>query len=238
MRTLCICVLRNGLSMTKPAVASILAQTEPCDILLIDNSSSDGTAQWLQAFPYKEVGRVFSISCIEQIPLAKAWNIGLGTAFRPGGWDTAWIVNNDVLFRPDTLKWLNADPRPFVTCVSVDNEAALNAPVENPSERSRNHPDFSSFRMTKEVWETVGGFDERFIGGYCEDGDYHIRCHQSGIECVCIDVPFLHYGSGTILNADPVERRRVQQNAQANRARFKDKWGCEMGSPEYYALFK
>jgi len=94
MRTLAIMVLRNGLSMTKPAVASILAQTEPCDILLIENASSDGTAQWMQTLRYP-------IACSfhrEQIPLAAAWNQGLQSAFTHG-YDAAWVVNSDVLFR-------------------------------------------------------------------------------------------------------------------------------------------
>lgn len=234
MKTLCIMALRNGLSMTKPAVQSILAQTEPCDILLINNASSDGTAQWMN--PLRDP--IMTIQLVDQIPLAAAWNLGLHVAFDRKGYGAAWVVNSDVLFRPDTLKWLNADEGPFVTCVSVDNEAALNAEVVNPSERAREHPDFSAWRMKREVWDAGFRFDERYLVAYAEDAAAHITMHRMGIKCICIDVPFLHYGSGTILNADPVEKRRVQQAASANRVRFKEQFGCEVGSPEYYAIFK
>lgn len=234
MKTLCIMVLRNGLSMTKPAVKSILAQTEPCDILLIDNASSDGTAQWMNTLHYP-------VACSflrEQIPLAAAWNMGLHIAFDRHAYDAAWVVNSDVLFRPDTLKWLNADDRPFVTCVSVRTEEQLNVEVVTPGERARPHPDFSSFRMLREVWYRGFRFDERYLGAYGEDSQGHYDLHRMGVECVCIDVPFLHYGSGTILDADPAEKRRVQVQAEKNRKLFRSINGCEIGSPEYYALFK
>ncbi len=234
MKTLCICVLRNGLSMTKPAVASILAQTEPCDILLIDNASSDGTAQWMQTLRHP-------IACSfhrEQIPLAAAWNQGLQSAFTHG-YDAAWVPNNDVLFRPDTLHWLNADPRPFVTGVGVNSLDQLNADLgPNPSARSNAHPAFSCFRMTREVWEKVGGFNEEYIGGYVEDVEFDTRMRQAGIVAVSISVPFLHYGSATIINSDPVEKHRISVNAARNRKRYKDVWGVEPGSPEYHALLE
>jgi len=90
--------------------------------------------------------------------------------------------------------------------------------------------------MKREMWEAGMKFDEDFIGGYAEDAAHDSLCRQHGFVNVCIDVPFLHYGSGTILDADPVEKRRIQQNAQRNRELFKRKWGCEVGSPEYYTM--
>ncbi len=235
MKTLCICVLRNGLSMTRPAVKSILAQTEPCDLLLIDNASNDGTAAWMRTI--EQQSNVTGVSLSEQVPLAAAWNKGLKNAFAYG-YDAAWVVNSDVLFRPDTLKWLNEDPHPFTTCVSVRTEEQLNVEVVNPSERARPNPDYSCWRMNREMWEAGMMFDEDFIGAYLEDCAHDLLCRKNGYVNICIDVPFLHYGSGTILNADPIEKRKVQQAAQRNRERFRHKWGVDAGSPEYYALLE
>jgi len=72
---------------------------------------------------------------------------------------------------------------------------------------------------------------------YCSDADYHLRMHQAGIEAYTIGIPFCHYASGTLKSATFAERNKIEQQADADRAVFEKKWGCKVGSPEYYALF-
>ncbi len=39
--------VRNGLELTKRAIVSILAQDIPVQVHVVDNHSTDGTAEWL-----------------------------------------------------------------------------------------------------------------------------------------------------------------------------------------------
>ncbi len=224
-----ITVCRNNLHLTKKAVASFRAQDVPCDILVIDNASSDGTAQWLNT---QNIPR---ISLREQISLAAAWNRALKAVWSMGR-TQGLVCNNDVELRPDAYYWLRYNGGPFVTCVSVDSVDQLNYP--NPPTTERNHPDFSAFLIRKEVTDKVGFFNEAYFPAYTEDCEFHVRCHRSGIRCICIDIPFLHHGAGTIKNCSASERAVIERGADANRERFRKTYGCLPGTKEYEKLFE
>jgi GT2 family glycosyltransferase len=228
-----IVVARNSLHLTKKAVASAAQQNIPCDILLIDNASSDGTAQWVATKP---ITRIFMI---KQAALAECWNVGLSAAWSIGR-THALVVNNDIELRADAYRLLLAHGGPFVTCVSVDSADRMG--VVNDREAvdfaPRPHPDFSAFMIHREVTDKVGWFNEDYYPAYCEDAEYHVRMHRAGVEAVCVDVPFLHHGAATVKNSDPAEKIRIQRGADVNRERFRQIYGCLPGSSEYYALFR
>jgi hypothetical protein len=169
----------------------------------------------------------------------------------------AVVCNNDIIARPDALKWLIADGGGFVTCVgSNDPEKIKPIPgafyQENPSteiipnpiylppdpSKKRPHPDFSFYLIRKWAYEKIGKFDECFAGAFAEDGSYHLRMHRAGVKAEALELPFYHYGSATVKLCDPKERKRIQVQADRNRAMFKAMYGFELGSPEYYAEFQ
>lgn len=222
-----VCVARNNVQLTKQAIKSALAQDMPCDVLLIDNASSDGTIAWAAT---RSVARV---ALREQQSLSACWNIGLYTAWRMT--KHALVINNDIQLRPDAYRLLLAHGGPFVTCVSVDDPERMNYP--EPPTTERPHPDFSCFLIRRSVTEVVGWFNEDYFPAYGEDADYHVRMHRAGVHAVCIDLPFLHYGASTLKSAEPGEQQRIRRGADANRARFKRKYGCAIGTSEYYGIF-
>lgn len=229
-----VTVARNNLHLTKKAVASALAQDIPCDVLLVDNASSDGTAQWAAT---KHLTR---ISMLQQTSLAECWNIGLAAAWSVGR-EGVLVCNNDVEIRPETVRYLSSyslhQKVPFVTCVSVNAPQQFVEPALHWSDHTREHPDFSCFYITKEVTDKVGWFNEEYFPAYCEDSEYHIRMHRAGIKAVCTDLPFLHHGAATVKHCDPAERSKIQRGADRNRERFRAVYGCLPGTPAYYALF-
>jgi len=216
--------------MTKACVQSILAQ-DIGDVWLytIDNASGDGTGQWLRSFPL----RTTVISHLQPVSLHRVWNEALTLAFDSLRLDYALIVNNDVTLRTDTYRLLVQDGGPFVTGVPVNDFAQVEH--ANPSSKSP-HPSFSCFLIRREVWKRVGRFDES-MWAWAGDLDYHLRMHALGIDAIAIDVPFLHEGSATIRHAPREEHERLCKLADADRATFERKWGCKVGSDEYYAHF-
>lgn len=241
-----ICVLYNNLSLTKAAIQSFKAQDIEggVQVLVVDNGSQqDNTVQWLATQP--------DLITIHNPTnsVAGAWNKALKWLFEPK-WmdgqplppiaDYALVMNNDVLLRPDTMRWLVADGGGFVTAVGDDSQDCLVVPeggFPEPLAKKRPHPDFSCMLIRRSTWEKVGPFDEAFRIAFGEDWDMHVRLHQAGITAECLDLPFYHIGSATVNNASPAEQRKIKTQADLNRAYFKQKHGVAGGSPEYYALF-
>lgn len=228
-----ICPVRNNIALTKKAVASFRGQdVGDLAILVINNGSRDGTAQWLMTQP--DIFRIHAKN--PGLSVAASWNRGLRFVFERQHQDHALVVNNDVELRPDTYSWLLADGGGFVTAVGVDDAEKIKPPLKIPDSKSP-HPDFSCFLIRREIYEKVGPFDENFKVAFAEDWDYHLRLHRAGITAWAINLPYLHYGSQTIRNADENEQERIGKQADANREYFFQKWGVRGGTEEYYKLF-
>ncbi len=228
-----VMVVRNGLPMTKRALASIMAQDVPVDVLVINNQSTDGSAPWLQSKP------ISVIHTDEQWSLSKCWNVALRW-FWGRGYDRALVVNSDVELLISTARLLSAHGGPFVTCVSVNTPEQLTNPILDIDElrkTERNHPDFSAYFIRKSVTDRNLWFDEEYFPAYVEDASMHVRLHRAGIPAVCISLPFLHHGASTLKTASAHDQRIIREGADRNRERFRAKYGCVPGTPAYEALF-
>ena len=158
------------------------------------------------------------------------WNEALTLVFDSLRLEYALVINNDVILRTDAYRLLRDDGGLFVTGVGVGTPEEM--AQATPTARSP-HPSFSCFLMRRECWERVGEFDEG-MWAWAGDGDYHLRMHAEGIDAASIAVPFGHEVSATIKLAEPEERDRLGKQADADRAYFKKKWGCAIGSDDYY----
>ncbi len=228
-----LCPLHNGLHLTRAALRTFLAQDVPCNVLLLDNASTDGTVPWLNGIRDE---RVLTMLMMKPLSVAASWNAMLRWVFKRE--DHAIVVNNDTLLRPDTVRHLLADGGLFVTAVGTDDPSKIDPPYHEPDPaKKRPHPDFSCFAIRKECYQRVGPFSEEYAGGYCEDADYHLRMHRAGIDAVCLDLPFYHVGAGTLKSVEHDQARKIQLRADKNRALFRKRYGVDVGSPEYYALF-
>lgn len=232
-----VCPVRDGLHYTKAAMKTFLAQDiGEVSVLFVDNASTDGTREWTWGLP----DRAHLFHFEGPLSVAASWNTALSFVFnwrREVPNSHALVVNNDVLLRPDTYRLLVEDGGLFVTAVGRNDPECVRELTPPRPDAKRPHPDFSCFLIRRECWERVGAFDERFESAYCEDSDYHVRMHRAGIQASCLDLPFYHAGAGTIKSAEPKEARRISEQADRNRALFKQIYGVGVGSPEYYRLF-
>lgn len=255
--------VRNNLHLTRKAIKTFKEQDIKggVEVLVIDNASNDGTPEWMKT--QKDLGYM---RFDPPLSVAASWNKGLRHVFAEGA-EYALVCNNDIELRPDTYRWLVADGGGFVTAVGTRDAEKIKpnpnimmsvakigiefgqavsfgeiGPIEPYYNRpnpyaTRPHPDFSCFLIRREVYEKVGPFDENFLIAFVEDQDYHVRLHEAKVQAHCIDLPFLHHGSMTIKNSDKLEIRKIQEQADKNRAYFKKKHGMAAASPEYYAFF-
>ena len=232
---LIILLCRNNIELSRDCLKSLRAQTAQCEILVIDNASTDGTKQWLRA----ERGiRVMSYE--EPVSVAQAWNDALRWGWSHD-YDEALVINNDTWLLPETYEtlscWAAADDgrtTGMVTCVSRRERSEL--VYEKPFNHSP-RPDFSAYLIQKWAWERIGGFDENCIGAFYEDNCAHAEMWLHGITAESISLPFLHHGSQTIKTADWEDRKRIMACADHNRQYFFDKYGRWPGTEGYDELF-
>lgn len=221
-----------GTTMTRSAIESVLHQDAPTHLFAVLNGATDGAQSYVQSL---DPHRVTYVSYQPQKGVSYAWNRALEWVFGRGA-ESVLVVNNDIVLRPDTYRLLLADGGEFVTGVGSSDPKCI-AELSVPTTASRPHPDFSCFLIRRSTWERIGQFDESMVN-YCSDGDMHLRLHRSGIEAYCIDLPFYHRASGTLKELDAVAQAVLQNQAEDDRKAFERKWGCAMGSPEYYAMFQ
>lgn len=221
------------MTLTRKALKTFKAQDiGEVMIIVINNASTDGTNEFLQT--QRDVATMYFDP---PLSVAESWNRALTFVFKAGA-EYAFVVNNDTELRSDAYRLLVEDGGGFVTAVGTRDPEKIKPPYSVPNpEAKRDHPDFSAFLIRREVYERVGPFDECFKIAFCEDASYHVRMHRAGVHAYCLDLPFLHHGSMTIKNAELSEVRKIQAQAEKNRALFKKMYGFEVGSPEYYAEF-
>jgi GT2 family glycosyltransferase len=232
-----VIIARNNRPMTWRTLVAALAQDVEVTVVVVDNASTDGTAEWLRAVSMRR-SNVIVLTCPKQLSLAACWNNALRFVWSRGG-EHALVLNNDVVLLPSTYRILDWVGQPFVTTVSVDDEAQFKEP-ESMAFNGRPHPNFSGFLIRKSVTDKVGWFNEAYYPAYCEDAEYHVRMFRAGINAICIDLPMLHIGNGanTLRFANPAEAAAIKRGADANRERFKAVYGCKPGEPAYEALFQ
>ena len=102
MKVCAVVVTYNRLAMLKQCMAALAAQ--PCGILVVDNASTDGTAEWLASQEDLQVLRLGS-----NTGGAGGFNAGMKRAVELG-YDAVWLMDDDTLPGPDALvKLLEAD---------------------------------------------------------------------------------------------------------------------------------
>jgi GT2 family glycosyltransferase len=221
----------NCAALTRAAVESCFTQDiGSVRLMVMDNGSTDGVTSWLRTLASVDI-----VSLGPPAGVTRLWNVALKHLFEEERVPYVLVINNDLRLRPDTYRLLVEDGGWFVTAVGTNKGIAWPGGV--PSGEKRPHPDMSCYLIRRECWEKVGGFDERFVI-YVQDLDYHLRMHQAGIDAHCIDLPFQHFVSSTLKEAGEEDRQRMLARAEKDREEFRAKWGCAVGSEEYYDKFK
>ena len=102
MSVACVVVTRDRRDLLRECLAAIAAQTRPVDrLIVIDNASSDGTAERVRAeHPGAEL-----VTLPENVGGAGGFAAGVQAAAEAGT-DWIWLLDDDTIARPDTLERL------------------------------------------------------------------------------------------------------------------------------------
>lgn len=213
---------RDALEYT---VASVMHQTLPCEHIVIDGGSSDGTAEFLSTVPVKFVSEPDN-------GIAHALNKGLAMATG----EYVIVLQAGDIFRPDSAEV--AAPRLKTDLVSFN--VLL---VENGHERLRKARPFSAltrFKMTsphqglfvrRSLYERIGTFDETYR--IAMDYEFLVRAMTNGASQTVVDEVIAAMPSGGISTQTdwPSVRTRLLEDRRLHLTHATGIW------PAVYATF-
>lgn len=218
--------LYNQLKYTKLCLESLQSTlTKLPEIILVDNASTDGTANYL-----KTLTKVKVISNAENLGFAGGCNTGINAA--KGEWVV--VLNNDVIISPGWLTgmleaadyWKLQIVTPAIREGEFDYDIVAHA-HELTSRMQRvirkGQANGICFMAHRSVFDTIGIFDEKFLIGQYEDKDFFLRATRAGFALGTVGSAFLHhFGSAT--QKAMKHRPAPRPYALENKAYFARKW--------------
>ena len=199
---------RNQISFTKLCLQSLFFHTAgPYRLIVIDNESSDGTADWVKSF-CAWLGIPCDVLSYAGTNLSAIWNLGVRRAAEHGC-ELVAVINNDIAVAADwDAAFVDHFARnPATWCAvpecmsSVIDEAFLSEATARAGRTDVNPmPDwfpgyFMVFRTAALI--DLGLFDERYRIWY-GDTDIRKRLNAAGRPAVRLNrVPIVHFGSKT-----------------------------------------
>jgi GT2 family glycosyltransferase len=233
----------DNLPFNRMCLETLLAHSagERLELIVVDNGSTDGTRDYLQALAAANPG-VRLVLNPANAGFARACNQGLAVARG----EIAVLLNNDALVPPGWLaRFRTALADPDVGLAgAVTNRIGTAAEVEADYDtwaeflklaaaRSAEHAgqvaDIETvtmfcMAMRRAVFERIGPLDQRFEIGLLEDDDYSLRARELGLRTVCLHDLFVqHFGETSF--GELVPSGEYGQILAANKQRFEEKWG-------------
>lgn len=162
--------------------------------------------------------------------------------------DYILITNNDIIIPEGAVERmvevLNSDPRigivgpvsNSVSGVQLDQNANYKTIEEMHKYAEKVRSEYSgkivefpgvAFLCTlikKEVFEKIGGLDERFTPGNYEDDDFCLRAQMAGFKTVIARDVFIHHFGSKSFKANGEEK--YAERLKINEAKFVNKWGA------------
>ncbi|HHY35332.1 MAG TPA: glycosyltransferase [Firmicutes bacterium] len=210
----------NNVEYTRLCVDSIFRNTEePFELILIDNGSTDGSAEYFESLQ-EQHNNVVVISNPLNTGYGYACNQGLAAATG----DYVVIMNNDIVVPPNWLRLLlrpaqapqvgivgpRANNVSGSQCIATSYGSNLDLMEGFAQTLARKNAYQGSFvvravgfcmLVKRSVIEAIGGFDPRFGIGNFEDDDFCARAQLAGFKIWIADDAFVHhFGSVSFRN--------------------------------------
>lgn len=236
--TLVLCVY-NQLALTRACLESLRATTEPFDLVVVDNGSTDGTPEFFQRFTYPFPLRYEGPGSNASVIAA------LNRGWRLARTEFVCLLHNDTeMVEPAWLGRLLAPlAEPGIGLAGLygakrirrDGRFAgrtiVHSLLEVPTVKAPWEEvavvDAVCLCLRRALLEAVGGLDEGYGFFHGIDRDLSMAVRETGRRCVVVHAPFHHRGGGTRTRdfAERPERERADlAQREAVRQRFVRKW--------------
>jgi GT2 family glycosyltransferase len=229
--------VHNQLALTRACLDSLRGTAEPFELCVIDNASTDETAEFIRTTPLT-VDRRYHRNA-ENVGLIRALNQGAALA----GGDILCFLHNDTEMRD--VRWLvrlrAALEEPAVGLAGLYGvrrvrrdgryvDRTIVHALEGTATLRQDALEVAALdgvclMLHRAVFDVVGGFDEGygFFHGYDRDLSFAVR--EAGRRCVVVNACFVHRGGGTRTGAAaPMHSAEDLAHRRAALARFAAKW--------------
>lgn len=236
-----VIITYNNLEYNKTCLESIRKYTpkDSCEIVVVDNHSTDGTREWL-----KEQPNILLKLNDSNVGFPKGCNMGIALASADSD---ILLLNNDTVVTPNWLENLQ-------TCLYSNERIGATGAVSNHNENLQG-VDFSyndleemeqlaeknnvsdsekweekvfligfCILIRREVLNKVGLLSEEYSPGYVEDNDLSIRILTAGYKLMLCHDCFIHHYLGTGFRKDLTKFYPVLFR---NREIFRQRWGFQ-----------
>lgn len=220
-RLLVIIVTYNAMRWIERCFASLSASTEPCDVFVVDNGSTDGTLAWLEEH---RADNLTVKQCKSNCGFGAGNNIGLRLALSHG-YEYVYLLNQDAWVAEDCFEQLISVSRkcPEYGILSPlqlqpDWETQDRLFAKHCGKRIASAPDSevvsvrfvmaAHWLITRECLEAVGGFSPTFTQ-YGEDDNFIDRASYWG------------FRTGVVPAAKAVHDRAQRVSSRATQMRLK-----------------
>jgi GT2 family glycosyltransferase len=254
-----VMVAYNNLDYTAQAIEAVLANTAPpFEFVLVDNGSSDGTAEYFMQLRDQLGGGVAVqvLSNKENLGYTLAANQGIRAA---RGCHVV-LLNNDTQVRPGWLAGLldaaRSEPKVAIVTAKI---LCMDGRVQNAG-GIYHHPDGSytlpfaledrlaptvtknrkvesaggpCMLLTRELLNEVGLFDAAYSPAYFEDSDLGMRARSKGFSLLYAhSSEVLHVGKATASVVAQEGKLPIWEKFETNKKLFYERWGKELEADE------
>jgi len=201
-----IVVAFNNIHSTRECVDKLKAsQLKFRELLIVDNGSTDGTAEWAEKIGAKVIRNLSNLGC------GIARNQGAKAAVG----EYLLFLDNDQFVAPQTLQRL-WDVRDRFSAVGVEHwQVELDGktfPNKSGIIRFNSYIGAGGMLVKKKIFLSVGGFDERYAPLWYEDVDFSFRLKSAGYSIGVELNAVIHHTGGTTsghTDSQKTERRAL-----------------------------
>lgn len=200
----------------------------------VENPRNRGVAASWNALTRSVPDHQYVVLLNDDVLVANGWLRHLGYALSNNPWVGAFSLNCLFITESDVPALL-AGPDATVVPLNVhyrsgrlvrdERHTSMPAPGDGSPGRVM-CPAGCAFGFRREVYDTVGGFDERYFAFY-EETDFGVACAERGLPSFTLPVPHdnYHIWSATFSTAPEINAGRVMVES---RSKFVQKWSSRL----------
>ena len=213
----------NGPVVTRNCLVSLAEHTPGARIILVDNGSDRETERLLQEFAELLDSRALLMRSDQNLGFVTAANRGLARG------EAQWlaVVRNTSVVAGDWLAPLIAHgcdhndagimiPR-LVDTLPVHGRSAVGVPAET------DHGSFAAMLVRRDLFERIGGFDDRLDGGVWCLKDYSRRAWQTGFRTCSVPAGVVAFREETPFGS----AGRREEARLRSQTLYRERWGDE-----------
>jgi ADP-heptose:LPS heptosyltransferase/GT2 family glycosyltransferase len=216
-----ICVVcHNRLELTRACLASVRQHSRDYELIITDNASTDGTADYLRDLVAKAAG--LRITVVAN-PTNQGFNTPCNHALTLARGEFFVTLNNDMVVCPGWLEGLRGpfDKDPLMGATGIANTCTTISPTLVGSKGKRlDYIEGSCLMTPTALARKVGLFSSYLTFAYWEDADYSLRLREAGYHIATVPLPMNHDKRGNTTAIVPEAREHLKRNTEVMKGRF------------------